>query len=49
MKGLRITIKGFRFKGGKLTKDQRRLPVSERLWRRSSKHVRVIRNVIQHV
>ena len=49
MPGYRITIPGYRFKGGKLVKDQRRLSVSDRLRQRHSKRVRVIRKVTHHV
>jgi hypothetical protein len=49
MAGHRILIPGYRLRGGKLVKDQRRLSVSDRLRQRHSKRVRALRKVTHHV
>lgn len=48
MSGHRVPIAGYRFKGGKRVKDERRLSVSERLRQQASKRVRVQRKVTHH-
>ena len=46
MTGRRIALKGYKIKGGRVVRDQRRLSVSTRLKQKGSKKVRVARSML---